>query len=78
MKICEENISQSWAAEGGEDLGGRREWEGKRESRIRYKQDQVLGGNRREAQRARRMNENMHLWRWEVGGTSRKFQRPGM
>jgi hypothetical protein len=33
-------------------------------------------GDRREAQRARKMNGNMQLLR--VEGTSRKFQRPGI
>ena len=38
---------------GGRDLSRRREGEGK------GGQDQIYGGDRREAQRARRMNRNM-------------------
>jgi hypothetical protein len=39
-------------------------------------QDPVWGGDRREAQKARRINGNLQLL--EVGETSRTFQRPGM
>jgi hypothetical protein len=35
-----------------------------------------MEGDRRKAQKAMRMNENMQLQRVEVGGTSRKSQRP--
>ena len=43
---------------------------GKKGFRIRY------GGDRREAQRARRMNGNMQLLEVRVGIFSRKSQRP--
>ena len=50
------------------------------EERVKAGQDYVWGeGDRREAQRARRMNENMQLL--GVGGyirTSRNPQRPGI
>jgi hypothetical protein len=35
-----------------------------------------MGGDRREAQRARRMNSNMQELEWEAGRTSRKSHRP--
>jgi hypothetical protein len=50
---------------GGRNLGGRGEGEGKGE-RIRYGQRAV--GDRREAQRARRINGNMQLLGVGVGG----------
>ena len=45
---------------------------GKKGFRIRY------GGDRREAQRARRINKNMHQCGVEDRGTSKKSQAPGM
>jgi hypothetical protein len=56
-------------AEGGRNLSGREEEEEKGENRIR-----CWGKDRREAQRARRMNGNMLLAevgdrRWGVGGS---------
>lgn len=65
VKICKVCISQSWEADRGKDLPGRGEEEGKG----------GMWGDRREAQRARRIN--IQLWRWGVGGTSRKSQRTG-
>jgi hypothetical protein len=57
----------------GKDMGGRGERKGKRGAEL----DMVV--DRREAQRVRRMNENMQLsgveWGW---GTCRKSWRPQM
>jgi hypothetical protein len=47
-------------------------WGKGKRGRIRY------GGDRREAQRTRRMNGNMQLPGGWMGGTSRNFQRTGM
>jgi hypothetical protein len=63
---------QSQEAYRGRDQGGRVEGEG---NMIRC----GIGGgerNRREALRTSRMNRNMQPWGWEVGGSSRKYQRP--
>jgi hypothetical protein len=39
---------------------------------------QMEARERKESQRDSRMNKIMHPWRaWEVGGPSRKYQRPG-
>ena len=62
-------------------MGGRRREEpgqerGKREEMGR--QNQVWGKDRREAQRARKMNQNMQKWGLGIRGPSRKSQRPGL
>ena len=44
----------------------------------KWGQDQFYEGDRRKAQRARRMNGNTQLSGAGVGGTSRKSKRPGM
>ena len=46
----------------------------KKEGRIRY----GVGGDRREAQKARRVNGNMQQCLVGGGGTSRKSQKPGI
>ena len=46
----------------------------KKRGRIRY----GGGGDRREAQMARRMNRNMQQCRVMVVGTTRKYQTPGI
>ena len=54
-------------------MGGREEREGDRGT------NQVWGGgDRREAQMARRMNRNMQQCRVMVVGTTRKYQTPGI
>jgi hypothetical protein len=49
---------------------------GEGRGRKKWEQDQVLW-ERKEAQRASRMNGNVKPWGWEVREISRKYLRPG-
>lgn len=69
----EEGTNKSQEAEGGRNWVG--EGRGKREEERR--QDQASWGDRREAQRYRRMNGMCSCEGW-VGETSRKSQRSEM
>ena len=62
LQSClETGIKLSWEAEGGKDQGAR--------GRKKGGQDQIWGGYRREAQRAKRMNGNKQPQGVEGGGT---------
>ena len=68
-------IKGSRGREGGrKGMGGRGKGEGGRGTGL------GIGGDRREAQRARRMNESMQLWGVgsRRGSTPTKSQRPEM